>query len=97
MNLIFTPETIAYMLVQVPARDDGSVTMDDALRIVDRYLYGGFEITDKSTVGDTHYVQVRCTTQQNRSVTERLVQQQRDRLASGLYRTSDAKYLVQED
>lgn len=96
MNLIFTPETIAYLLVQVPARDDHSVTMADALRIVERYLYGGFEIADKTTVGDTHYVQVRYAGVQSRSTVENLVQQQRDRFASGLYRTSDAKFLVQE-
>ncbi|WP_020142289.1 hypothetical protein [Terracoccus sp. 273MFTsu3.1] len=94
------PALVAYFNVFVPYRSADSA--EDAQRIVNRYLYTGFMTTtvvqsesDLDEPFDSYKVHVRYA--DHISTGEGRIQQQRDRLSSGLYASSEPVLFRRDD
>jgi hypothetical protein len=89
------PEAVAYFNVYVPA---SSNSHGDAIRIVERYLYSPYEIvevvlSDEEDGEPAECYCVRVRGEFSLSNPESLVLQQRDRFSSGMYQTSEPRWL----
>jgi predicted GNAT superfamily acetyltransferase len=93
-----TPVAVAYFTVRVPANKNNTVYAEDAQGAVETYLYGGYGVVDVNLDLEdfdrpAYVVTVRVENYRSVSALTSLVQQQRDRLSSGMYSSTEPKIL----